>query len=336
MLELDPDAYAGVPCWSKGWAHWAHVTVACAYDLHYATIRPRMCNGGVARKTLILIAAALAQSADYATGRNARASNARIVAATGLSDRQVQRGREALKLLGVATEILRGRKRTRTERFASWRCGDKSRGWASVWALHDTPALRRFVHNMSPHPRSGPVRDKTPVKELVTTDTDDPTGRRQGGAQRRSSPDKGGAALAVAWRAHPGAPPWSRRHSPSAWAAQLAEPARHGWTPNDLNALVTDWLGVGRQIPDSPHKPIGLLGAMLAWHDNPAARPAALDDARTVQESLATRGHQPPAWTAQDRADHQHGRQIGQAALHGPARAAARQVIDDIVRRRRP
>lgn len=57
-LELDTNSYTGVPCWSAGPAHWAHNTVAVAYDLRYQQIRSLMCDGGIARKTLIVIAAA--------------------------------------------------------------------------------------------------------------------------------------------------------------------------------------------------------------------------------------------------------------------------------------
>ena len=63
------------------------------------------------------------------------------------------------------------------------------------------------------------------------------------------------------------APPWARRHSAAAWAGLLAGPAAHGWTPRDLTALIGDWTAVtGGRIPDNPHKPIGLLGAILAWY----------------------------------------------------------------------
>ncbi len=44
-LNLDDQAYAGVPCWSAGPTGWAHITVAVAYDLHYHRVRPLMCNG---------------------------------------------------------------------------------------------------------------------------------------------------------------------------------------------------------------------------------------------------------------------------------------------------
>ncbi|WP_055109381.1 hypothetical protein [Mycolicibacterium peregrinum] len=109
-------------------------------------------------------------------------------------------------------------------------------------------------------------------------------------ARRRPSPDPGGSALARSWRADRHSPPWAQRHSADAWAALLAAPARHGWTARDLNQLITDWLGItGRTIPGAPHKPIGLLGAILAWHgiDNLDDRPAAAEEAREAEELAA-------------------------------------------------
>ena len=40
-------------------------------------------------------------------------------------------------------------------------------------------------------------------------------------------------------------------------------------------------------VPAAPHKPIGLLRAILAWHANPAERPAALEEAREAAERRA-------------------------------------------------
>ena len=48
----------------------------------------------------------------------------------------------------------------------------------------------------------------------------------------------------------------------------LTGAARHGWTPRDVNQLITDWIGTGHWVPDESHKPIGLLGAILAAHGN--------------------------------------------------------------------
>ncbi|ORB82208.1 helix-turn-helix domain-containing protein, partial [Mycobacterium persicum] len=132
-----------------------------AYDCRYETeVRPVMPGNPISRTALLAVAEARARYADHATGRNSRPTNERLAADTGYSVRTVQRADTALRLLGVATEVLRGRQRTRIERLASWRVGDRGRGWASVWALHDHPQLNRLIRRLSPHPRSGPVRNK--------------------------------------------------------------------------------------------------------------------------------------------------------------------------------
>ena len=93
--------------------------------------------------------------------------------------------------------------------------------------------------------------------------------------------------LARAWRADPHAPSWARRYSVTTWARVLAGPACHGWTSRDVNQLIRDWIGVGHWLPAAPHKPIGLLRAILAWHANLAERPAALEQAREAAERAA-------------------------------------------------
>nr|WP_244604094.1 helix-turn-helix domain-containing protein [Mycobacterium attenuatum] len=322
-LELEDDAYAGVPCWSGGPARWAHVTVAAAYDHRYNDIRSQMTSGGIAKQTLIVIAAAFARYADSDTGRNARPTNDQLARATGLTERTVQRARECLRLLGVATEVLRGRQRTYIERMASWRMGDRHRGWASVWALHDDAQLNRVIHSVSPHLERSPATTHTSPQERLITTRGRPKGARHGVATRRPAPDKGGRRLAAAWRTDPHAPPWARRFTPTSWAAMLAAPAAAGWTPRDLNQLITDWLGVGRRIPDSPARPIGLLGAILAWHgtDNLADRPAALDEAREAQARRVEQAGRAASAAAHDA--HLAARAAAQLAQRGPGRAEA-------------
>ncbi len=339
VLELGDTPYAGVPCWSGRLERWVYWTVPVAYDCRYDThVRPVMPGNPVSRKAVVAVATARARYADHATGRNSRPSNERLAADTGYSVRTVQRADTALRLLGVATEVLRGRQRTRAERMASWRVGDRGRGWASVWCLHDHPQLEpqlgRLIGLLSSHPRSGPVRD-TPFRlRVVTTGPGGPTGPRAGGAKRHRAPDDGGADLARRWRADPKCPPWAQRHSASAWAALLAGPARHGWTPRDLNTVITDWAGVtGRRIPDRPHKPIGLLGAVLAWHgrDNLDQRPAAIDEAREAAEAAAHRAHLAAQRTAH--IEHLRARDAARRALGGPGHTAAREAAAAAARR---
>ncbi|MDO2391713.1 helix-turn-helix domain-containing protein [Mycobacterium avium subsp. hominissuis] len=334
VLELGDAPYAGVPCWTGRLDRWSTWTVPVAYDCRYDShVRPLMPGNPISRQALLAVAEARARYADHATGRNCRPTNERLAVDTGYSVRTVQRADTALRLLGVATEVLRGRQRTRIERMASWRVNDRGRGWASVWALHDNPQLNRLLHKLSPHPAGSSVHPSPSGNSVVTTPTGSPTGRRQHGATRRASPDEEGLALAKAWRADQHAPPWARRHSPEAWSALLAAPAAHGWTPRDLNQLITDWLGVGHWIADSPHKPIGLLGAILAWHgrDNLAERPAAADEAREAAELAAHQAHLAAQRTASSA--HQRARETARAALDGPGHAAAVAALAGVRRR---
>ncbi|WP_373230680.1 helix-turn-helix domain-containing protein [Mycobacterium marinum] len=326
-LELDTDTYAGVPCWSGGPSRWAHFTVAVAYDLRYQRIRPLMCDGGISKKTLIVIAAAMARTADWNTGRNCRPTNDQLQTATGFHERTIQRAHECLRLLEVATEVLRGRQRTYTERMASWRMGDHHRGWASVWALHDNAHITRAIHNLSPHLERSPVTTTSPcLKNLVTTRAG--ARARQHGAPHRSAPDTGGRRLAARWRADPQAPPWARRYSTASWAAMLAAPAAAGWTSADLTALVTDWLATRHWIPDTPERPIALLGTLLTWHtshNSLTTRPAALDEAREAVEHAAAQTR--AAAAEQARRNHAAGREHGKAATTGPGHAAAFEAL---------
>ena len=329
VLELPADAHLGVACWtSRRW--WLGVTVPVAYALRYHLIRSAL-DGGISRTALLAVATARAAYADHATGRGCRPSNARLMADTGLSRRQVQRADKALRLLGVATEVLRGRRRSRIERMASWRVGDRGRGWTSVWVLHSTPdgvAAGRAVKTRNGTP-PGTVSVGEPLLALEPITTNRSRGRR---AWRRAGPDAAGVALAKSWRAHDAAPAWARRHSPHAWAALLAAPARCGWTARDLTAAVNDWLGTGHRIPDQPHKPIGLMGAILAGHGDFSDRPTALDDARQ-RDDLASRR----TWRAAVRADaarQAQARQQAKDALDGPGRAACRQALRDATSQR--
>lgn len=82
--------------------------------------------------------------------------------------------------------------------------------------------------------------------------------------------------MALRWLAEGATPAWAGRHSPRGWATALAAPAAHGWTPDDLNTVIREWGTVGANyLPAEPHKPIGLLYTILAWHGDLVNRPAA-------------------------------------------------------------
>jgi len=135
-VRLDPEqgAYAGIPCWNGRAAWLANATTV--FRAHYLTVR----RGGdeLSLKAFLAVCAVMSAPGrvDPTTGRDARQAVATIAASAGVSESVVQRTRRYLTVLGLGTEVLRGRQRTRGERMASWRVGDKARGWASVWALH--------------------------------------------------------------------------------------------------------------------------------------------------------------------------------------------------------
>lgn len=313
-LAVGGDAYVRVPLWS-GAQHWARITVPVAYDLRYKSIRGELEHDRVSRKTLLKVADARARYADGRTGRHCRPTNETLAKISGLDERTVQRATRLLALLGCATEILRGRLRTKAERLASWRLGDRSRGWASVWALHaprplvdnsrDAKGLwRPCSQKLSPHPRRGSVSvEKSSLSSYSPTDRQ-AVGAGQsppinGGAARhatkqtrrrqyRHSVDPGGRLLALRWLAEGATPAWAGRHSPRGWAAALAAPAAHSWTPEDVNTVIREWSSVGANyLPPDPHKPIGLLYTILAWHGDLQNRPAAAAAAQIAAEHAA-------------------------------------------------
>lgn len=323
VLEVDV-AWAAIPCWSGQARRWAQSTVPTAYALRYDThVRPAMPHNPVSLKSLVAVAEARASFADHRTGRNCRPTNARLAEITGLTVRTVQRASTALRLLGVATEVMRGRQRTRAERFASWRVGDKGRGWASVWVLHDC----RF-RSLSPHLEGSHFPNKTSCKSVLTT----ANRRHSAGSsatKRRTSPDTRALALANKWVLDQQSPPWARRYrTGTPWARILAGPAAHGWTPRDVNTLIRDWVGTGHRLPDEPHKPIGLLGAMLAGHGDLTNRPSAYEVAREHEELAGARARIAAQLAAREA--NRRAREAGRAALSGPGRAAARQALHDI------
>jgi hypothetical protein len=113
----------------------------------------------------------------------------------------------------------------------------------------------------------------------------------------------------------------------------LKRVAHHGWTPRDINQLITEWIGTGHWIPDSPHKPIGLLGGILAAHGNPEDRPTALDEAREQEE--LDRARRRVAEQLADRRLAEQAREAGRAALSGPGRDAVRRALAEAKERNR-
>ena len=136
------------------------------------------------------------------------------------------------------------------------------------------------------------------------------------------------------WVADQQSPPWARRYrTGTPWTRILAGPARHGWTPRDVNTLIRDWVGTGHWLPEDPHKPIGLLGAMLAAHGDLNNRPSAYEVAREHEELARARDRVAAQLAARD--DHRQARDAGRAALSGPGHQAAREALRAIGERAR-
>ncbi|WP_078327620.1 repa [Mycobacteroides salmoniphilum] len=322
-LGCGGDAYAGVPLWS-GAQHWARVSVPAAYALRYK----ELCAAGALGKwdritlaRLIAVADARALFAEGRTGRHCRPTNETLAAVSGEHPRIVQRATRVLKALGCATEVLRGRQRTRAERLASWRMGDRARGWASVWSLHPpVPVVDNSRDEnglwvpvspiLSPHPRRGSVSvGKVLFQGNLPTGNDPqdragqtpptkggPSGhstkKSRAGRGRFGPVDEGGRLLAARWLAEGSTPVWAHQFTPRGWARLLAAPAAHGWEPEDVNVMIREWASVGgNYLPAQPYRPHGLLGAIFKAHGDLANRPAADAQAQAAAHLAAEQAH---------------------------------------------
>jgi len=341
-LIFGDNPFGGIACWGGAQA-WVELHVPDVYRRGYlATVLPELRTtrgGGVSLRAVKLVALAMAQAAEHSTGRGSRLTVAIIKARTGLGESTVQRARTALRLLGVATEVFRGRLRTYAERMASWRVGDRARGWASVWALHPpTPVDKTRIvcagqTQMAPHPRRGLFSLESSSLKVVTTGKAVDNGaasRRSAKTRRRklSLPDPRGAVLASRWLRDGRTPGWARKHTPTGWAAALAEPARYGWNAEDLNAIITDWATDTGQVPE-PTTPVAFLRWLLKRHDL-AFSPTLLDHARRDQERLAAQERRDAA--TQELVRSAEARATAQADLTGPGHRLAREVLDQASR----
>ncbi len=322
-LACGGDAHAGVPLWN-GAQHWARISVPAAYALRYKEICASGAIGQWDRITvdrLVRVADARAFFAEGRTGRHCRPTNETLAGVSGEHPRIVQRASRILKALGCATEVMRGRQRTKAERLASWRMGDRSRGWASVWALHppipvvdnsrDENGLWEPVSPiLSSHPRRGSVSvGKVPFQGNLPTGNDpqDRAGQgppTKGGASRHSTDtgnvkrarfrpvDEKGRLLALRWLADGQTPAWAGQFTPRGWARLLAAPAAHGWSAADINTMIREWVSVGgNYLPPQPYRPHGLLGAIFKWHGDLSDRPAAAADAQAAAHLAAEQAH---------------------------------------------
>lgn len=279
-LDLGDGAYGGIAVWS-GEQTWVEIEVREAYMRLYLIIRPALCRirggGGISLKALLKVASEMAAAANHDTGQNSRLKNDTLMERTGYCKSTVQRAKLALKMLGVATEVLRGRLRRRHERFGSYRVGDQARGWASVWALHPRKPVDKTRISaggsiqMAPHPRRGHSLDHSSRREVSNTKRSvkkrAASRRPETRVQReKAAANRKGVLLAARWLSSPRTGAWAREHTSRGWGPALAESAAHGWTAADLNDTIDTW-AAARRVTPTPKSPIAFVRWLLGQQD---------------------------------------------------------------------
>lgn len=279
VLDLGEQPWAGIAVW-PGEQVWVEVHVRTAYKELYGTLRPAFSRcGGVSFDAVLAVAREMARAAEWSTGRNSRLSNGTIAERIGRSVRVVQRARLLLRAMGLATEVFRGRQRTRDERFASWRVGDRGRGWTSVYALHQRrPVDKTRVRigsttQMAPHPRRGLFYSLNSSKQVVLTEKDVQNGtasRANNAKQRRKlvgrTSDTAGVLLASRWLRDRRSPSWARRHTPKGWSRVLRDAEARGWSAADLNDTLDAW-SRNHDTVVQPRQPMAFLRWLLSKQD---------------------------------------------------------------------
>jgi len=350
---VPPGAYARVPCWWSAERWVAHVERV--YKRHYLLMRHRLVattGGGISLRAVLGVAAAHAQAADFGTGRNSwpllgtTGGERGITATTGLGERTITRARTFLRLVGLATEVQQGRQRTLGERLDSNDRGDKARGWTAVYALHHTTTHPvdnpvGITPGQTPDgtpPRSGLLPPSASAEKRVSTETNPkrPPAGGEDGAPRRASTTTGcfggetdgtrapGTALMLAWRTDPGCPGWARAYGAHRWAGALTAVAAAGWTARDLTQMLVDLTNTGHHILTRPRRPISYLLALLTkvdLHEPPTLTRDLHDAAHRAARAEQT------AQRSAERVQSDQDRQAAIAALDGPGRALAHQVL---------
>jgi len=338
-----------VPCW---WSAERWIThVERVYTRHYLLMRHRLVattGGGISLRAVLAVAAAHAAAADFHTGRNSwpllgtTGGERGMTAATGLGERTITRARTFLRLVGLATEVQQGRQRTLPERLDSAERGDTARGWTAVYALHHTSThpvdnpmgvTAGQTPNGTP-PRSGLFPPSASAEKRVSTETNParPPAGGEDGAPRHASTKTGGSgrgtkptrapgtALMLAWRTDPACPGWARAYAAHRWAGALTEAVEAGWTARDLTQMLVDLTNTGHHILTRPRRPISYLLALLTKVD--------LHEPPTLTRDLHDAAHQAArAEQTAQRANNDQARQTAIAALSGPGRALAHQVL---------
>lgn len=345
-VHLDPaeGAYAGVPAWNGrgGWL----VHAASVFAAHYPTVRRAGDELSLHRFLAVCQVMSAPGVAEPTTGRGARLSVATIAVRAGVSTTVVERSRRYLAVLGLGTEVLRGRHKSFDERIQAWLVGDTSRGWTSVWALHprrrrpgdppvDNPTqVRGMIQRTGGPPTGNSFKASTSPRSVVSSGATTPAGPADGAPRRAptrkvarmgpTGPGEAGLGLSKALRAHRECPGWVRRYSPHAYAAALTRWAEAGWTARDVLQHLDDLTGQGLVIYDQPRNPVKYLLALLSRADL-NERPTVMRDAHAAYEA-AQAAHRAAAVPAHLAAAAQ-ARQAGRAALDGEGHQQVRQAL---------
>jgi hypothetical protein len=345
-VHLDPalDAYAGVPAWSgrTGWL----VHAGAVFAAHYPQVRRKGDELSLRRFLAVCQAMSAPGVAEPTTGRGSRLAVATIAERASVSGTVVERARRYLTVLGLGTEVFRGRHKSFDERIQAWLVGDASRGWTSVWALHprrrragdpavDNPTqVRGLIHKTGGPPTGSSFRSSTSRRTVVSSRAEHPAGPSDGAPRRgsdkeggRTGPTAGGGdglALSKALRGHQECPGWIRRYSPHAYAAALSRWAGAGWTARDVIQHLNDLASRGLRIYDRPRNPVKYLLSLL-YRADIGERPTIMRDAYAAYErELAAQRH---AEIPAQRAAAAQAREAARAALDGAGHHQVREVL---------
>lgn len=121
-----------VPCWTSRETWLGQIAMALGEAEGVAVLRAQR----IAADTVVAIAQAMAQFAESSTGRRMAASRARIAERAGCGETTVKRARRVLAELGMAVEIVRGRRLRSDEILAAeLHHGARQVQAASNWVL---------------------------------------------------------------------------------------------------------------------------------------------------------------------------------------------------------
>ena len=267
-LDAPTGAYSAIPCWwtRRSWLKAVRAALGRHYVVSIRDTLKALTGGGITIDTVMIVAEAMADFAESGTGRHCRPAVATLCAATGCSRRVVQRARRVLEMLGVARITVDGRVRTRAERMESWRRGDRSRGWATEYALSIPATLSELqsVDRGTPSLRAN-RRKKNTGNPLST--------RRKSAVKRKSSTCPGSAApaygqavrLAYRWAARLSCPD-AIALEPKLAARALCEAVEAGWSVDDLDEAVAQHRAATGLTP-TPANPGGWLRWLIRQHD---------------------------------------------------------------------